>query len=510
MDTTPNLIYIYDLLEQKNIFANQEITTFLGYNNQQIQAFGSNILAQIIHPEDLSLVIKHHENMRTTQDNHIRELSYRIKHADGKWRWLHSRDLPFSRSADGSVERILGIAEDITENKESEKIKLKLEEQLRQAQKMESVGRLAGGVAHDFNNMLSVILGRTEMALETMDRNHPLYFDLKEICDAATRSADVTRQLLAFARKQTIAPKVTDLNNTVNGILKMLHRLIGEDIELVWLPGQDLWPIKMDPTQIDQILANLSINAKDAIDDVGKLIIETGKVRFDQDFCMDHPNCTPGDFVQLTVSDDGHGMDKETLQKIFEPFFTTKDVDRGTGLGLATVYGIVKQNDGFIDVYSEPNKGTSFKIYLPRYKSAREHGPGKDQVQIAAKGEETILLVEDESSILEMTAQMLKRLGYNLMTASRPGEAIRLAEKYDGDIHLLMTDVVMPEMNGRDLAKNILALYPNISRLFISGYSADVIAHHGVLDDGINFLQKPFSRQDLSDKIRKALDGVNN
>ena len=507
LDTTPNLIYIYDLLKQKNIFANQEITTFLGYNKQQIQALGSKIMEQIIHPEDMPSVLKHHETMRTIPDNQMCEFSYRVKHMDGSWRWLCSRELPFSRSSDGNVKRILGIAEDITEKKESEKIKFKLEEQLRQAQKMESVGRLAGGVAHDFNNMLSVILGRTEMALEEMDRSHPLYFDLKEILDAARRSAGVTRQLLAFARKQTIAPKVIDLNKTVKGILKMLYRLIGEDIELIWLPGEELWPVKMDPSQIDQILANLSVNAKDAIADVGKIIIETKKVIFDQDYCTDHPGFLPGDFVQLTVSDNGCGMERETVKDIFEPFFTTKDVDRGTGLGLATVYGIVKQNEGFIDVYSELNKGTSFKIYLPRYKSAQEQGHLNSRTKIGAKGKETILLVEDETSILAMTAQMLRRLGYKVITASTPGEAIRIVHEYDGDIHLLMTDVVMPEMNGRDLAKNLLSICPNLNHLFMSGYTANVIAHHGVLDDGINFIQKPFSKQDLSAKIREVLDG---
>ena len=507
LDTTPNFIYIYDLLKQKNVFANQEITTFLGYNKQQIQALGSEIMEQIIHPEDMPSVLKHHETMRTVPDNQICEFSYRVKHMDGSWRWLCSRELPFSRSSDGNVKRILGIAEDVTEKKESEKIKLKLEEQLRQAQKMESVGRLAGGVAHDFNNMLSVILGRTEMALDEMDRSHPLYFDLKEILDAAMRSADVTRQLLAFARKQTIAPKVIDLNKTVKGILKMLYRLIGEDIELIWLPGEELWPVKMDPFQIDQILANLSVNAKDAIADVGKLIIETSKATFDQDYCADHPGFIPGDFVQLTVSDNGCGMEQETVKDIFEPFFTTKDVDRGTGLGLATVYGIVKQNEGFINVYSELNKGTSFKIYLPRYKSAQEQAHLKSQNEIGAKGKETILLVEDDTSILKMTAQMLNRLGYTVMTASTPGEAIRIVREYGGDIHLLMTDVVMPEMNGRDLAKNLLSICPNLNRLFMSGYTADVIAHHGVLDDGVNFIQKPFSKKDLSAKIREVLDG---
>ncbi len=257
------------------------------------------------------------------------------------------------------------MSEDITE-------KLSLESQLRQAQKMESVGRLAGGVAHDFNNMLGVIIGHTELALEQMDPAQPLFTSMQEIRKAALRSADLTRQLLAFARKQTVAPKVLDLNETVEGMLKMLRRLIGEDIDLVWLPDSDLWPVKMDPSQIDQILANLCVNARDAIEGVGKITIETHKVTFDEAYCADHSGFIPGDFVMLAVSDDGQGMDKETLDKIFEPFFTTKGIGKGTGLGLATVYGIVKQNNGFINVYSEPGQGTTFKIYLPRHAAETE------------------------------------------------------------------------------------------------------------------------------------------
>lgn len=391
------------------------------------------------------------------------------------------------------------IAADITDLK-------KMESQLLQARKMEAVGRLAGGVAHDFNNMLSVILGKTEMALEDIDPNQTLYADLEEIRTAAQRSADVTRQLLAFARKQAIAPKVVNLNSTIESILKMLRRLIGENIDLIWLPNEEIWPVRIDPSQLAQILANLSVNARDAIADVGKLIIETGKTTFDEAYCADHSGFVPGDFVQLTVSDNGCGISQETLQNVFEPFYTTKDVGKGTGLGLATVYGIVKQNDGFINAYSEPDQGTIFRIYLPRYLAETEILEKKTSDTINPDGAETILLVEDEPSILRMTRMMLERMGYKVLAAGTPGGAIALAREYAGQIHLLMTDVVMPEMNGRDLAGNLLALYPDLKRLFMSGYTANLIAHHGLLAEGVNFIQKPFSREQLGKKVREALD----
>jgi PAS domain S-box-containing protein len=403
---------------------------------------------------------------------------------------------------------LLSICFADSDRRRTEEEKGKLQTQLTQAQKMESVGRLAGGVAHDFNNMLGVILGHTEMAMDKLDPSQPLYTQLLEIRKAAERSADLTRQLLAFARKQTIAPKVLDLNDTVEGMLKMLRRLIGEDIDLAWMPGKNLWPVKMDPSQIDQILANLSVNARSAIADVGKITIETQDITFDEAYCAAHTDFTPGEYVLLAVSDNGCGMDKETQSKLFEPFFTTKAVGEGTGLGLATVYGIVKQNNGFINVYSEPGHGTTFKIYLPRYFGKAEQIQAKGLASPAERGHETILLVEDEKAILKITTMMLEHLGYRVLAASTPGEAIRLAEQHAGELHLLMTDVVMPEMNGRDLARRLLSLYPDIKRLFMSGYTANVIAHHGVLEEGVHFIQKPFSIMNLADKLRETLDNV--
>ena len=399
-----------------------------------------------------------------------------------------------------------GSIVDITERKRSEIEREKLQAQLMQAQKIESVGRLAGGVAHDFNNMLSIILGNAEIIMEDIDPSNPFVTNLEEIYKAAERSADLTRQLLAFARKQTIDPKILNLNHVLDDMLKMLKRLIGEDIDLIWQPFQNLWSVKIDPSQIDQILANLCVNARDAIKSVGKVTIETGNISFDEAYCKEHAGFNPGDYVMMAVSDNGSGMDKKTLDNLFEPFFTTKDIGQGTGLGLATVYGIVKQNDGFINVYSEPGQGTIFKIYLPVH-SETSVSYQKEFTRAPLKGNETILLVEDEKAILRMTKLMLERLGYTVLTASSPNEAISIVEDSNNNaIHLLMTDVVMPEMNGRDLSKKLLSIYPGLKCLFMSGYTANVIAHHGVLDTGVQFINKPFSKQDLAAKVREVLD----
>ncbi|MGM0452424.1 MAG: transporter substrate-binding domain-containing protein [Thermodesulfobacteriota bacterium] len=380
----------------------------------------------------------------------------------------------------------------------SERQQALLEAQLRQAQKMESVGRLAGGVAHDYNNMLSVIIGYTELALEKVKPSDSMHADLAEILSAAKRSNEITRQLLAFARKQTIAPTVLDLNETVEGMLKMLRRLIGEDIDLSWRPGPGVWPVKMDPSQIDQILANLCVNARDAIEGVGHITIETHNVALDDNYCQNHAGFSPGKYVLLAVSDDGCGMDRQMQENIFEPFYTTKDVSKGTGLGLATVYGIVKQNSGFINVYSEPGNGTTFKIYLPRHGEAAQ-GPEARQIDEFPQGQgETVLIVEDEPGIMRMGRMMLERLGYHVLAADSPAGALAQAKAHEGKIHLLITDVVMPEMNGRELAGQIQPLYPDMAVLYMSGYTANVIAHHGVLDKGVHFIEKPFSIRDLA------------
>jgi len=407
----------------------------------------------------------------------------------------------------GDQPHILAFHRDLRERKRAEEARARLEDELRQAQKMESVGRLAGGVAHDFNNMLGVILGHTELAIEQAGRSGALRDDLEEIRTAATRSADLTRQLLAFARRQTVAPVIVDMNSIVGGMTKMLRRLIGENIQLNWLPQSDLWRVKVDPTQIGQILANLCVNARDAIAGVGRLTIETSNATLDREYAAAHVGVDPGDYVRLAVRDDGRGMDAEVMEHVFEPFFTTKGVGLGTGLGLATVYGIVKQNHGFIDLESQVGTGTTFTVYLPR------HLPGAD-VAVAAvgvaqapqHGHETILLVEDERAILDLERRMLERLGYTVIAASTPGDALRMALSHAGSLHLLITDVVMPDMNGRDLARNLKSELPSLKLLFVSGYTADVVADHGVLDDGVHFLHKPFSGERLAAKVREALD----
>lgn len=422
-------------------------------------------------------------------------------------RYWHMRGYPIFDKK-GQIVALAEFTQEITERKKMEEEHEKLQAQLLQAQKMESVGRLAGGIAHDFNNMLQAILGHAELALNQVDPFHLIHADLIEIHHAAERSANLTRQLLAFASKQTIAPKLLDLNQIVEGTLKMLGRLIGEEIEPVWIPGKDLWLVYIDPSQIDQISANLCVNARDAISGTGKITIETGNAIFDDNYCEQHYGYIPGEYVLLSVSDNGCGMDQKTIAHIFEPFFTTKGFGKGTGLGMSTVYGIVKQNNGFINVYSEPGKGTTIKIYLPRFKKESEPVQvGTPKVGLT-RGRETILLVEDDQAILKMTEKMLKQLGYQILTAQTPKEAINIAQKYTNNIHLLITDVVMPDMSGPELTERLLTIFPNIKVLFMSGYTANVIAHQGVLDEGVHFIQKPFSIKDLSTKVRSILENI--
>ncbi|MBI5843161.1 MAG: response regulator [Deltaproteobacteria bacterium] len=478
-------------------------TVWLDFTGRTIDQEMGNGWAEGVHPDDLEKCLDIYTGAFDRREKFSME--YRLRRRDGEFRWLLDDGCPRYDSR-GEFIGYIGHCLDITEHKRAGEERAKLESQFQQAQKMESVGRLAGGVAHDFNNMLGVILGHTEMAMEQVDPTQPLFADLIEIRKAAERSADLTRQLLAFARKQTVAPKVLDLNETVEGTLKMLRRLIGENIDLAWLPQASLWQVKIDPSQIDQILANLCVNARDAINGIGRVTIETGKIHFDEAYCTQNAGFLCGEFVMLTVSDNGCGMDKETKLHIFEPFFTTKDVGQGTGLGLATVYGIIRQNEGFINVYSEPGHGTIFRIYLPRYTGKASQVQKEVPSIPAQRGQETILLVEDEPGILKITSMMLKNQGYSVIEAGTPGEAIRLAREHAGEIHLVLTDVVMPEMNGRDLARNLMSLYPDIRCMFMSGYTADIIANQGIIEEGVNFIQKPFTLKDLSAAVRKALD----
>jgi PAS domain S-box-containing protein len=430
-------------------------------------------------------------------ENHVQGILIPEKN---EYVWILVNSTPqFSEGRDEPCQ-VYSTFTDITERQ-------KLQAQFAQAQKMESVGRLAGGVAHDFNNVLMGVMGYADLCRETVGTDHPVRPWLDEIVREARRSANLTGQLLAFARKQTIAPQVLDLNDAVGDMLKMLRRLIGEDIDLAWQPGAELWPVRMDPGQVNQILANLCVNARDAIEGTGKVTIETGNVSIDQDYCRSHAYFQPGEYVMLAVSDDGCGMDRQTMDSIFEPFFTTKGVGEGTGLGLATVYGIVKQSEGFINVYSEPGRGTTFRIYLRRVVAETAEKAHERPPESQLRGTETVLLVEDEKSIRVTLSLFLEGLGYTVLTADSPGEGLRLAAEHGDGVDLLVTDVVMPGMSGRELAEELAPDYPAMGVLYMSGYTANVIAHRGILEENVHFLSKPVSRDALARKVREVLDG---
>lgn len=474
------------------VMANNDFAEWSGYTKQEIE--GKMKWTVFIHEDDLERVMGYHRMRRLNSASIPSYYEFRGVSRKGEIRnfYINVATIPDTR------ERIISLT-DLTEKK-------RLENQLVQAQKMESIGRLAGGVAHDFNNMLSVIIGNTEIALRKIQKSDPLYKTLHEIHNAGMRSSDLTRQLLVFARKQAISPKVMDLNETISNTLKILRRIIGEDINLILRPDPSLWKVKIDPSQIDQILTNTIVNARDAIAKTGQIIIETSNVNCDETYCEDKQGCIPGEYVMLAVSDNGCGMNKETMANVFEPFFTTKKEGQGTGLGLATVYGIIKQNNGFINVYSEPKHGTTFRIYLPRYSGEGMELPKHEAENEAKGGSETILLVEDDMAVLNLSQAVLEMLGYKILAANRTDQAIRLAEEYDGNIDLLLTDVIMPDMNGKDLSERIITIKPGLKCLYMSGYTADIITRQGVLGEGINFIAKPFSLKGLAIKVREVLN----
>lgn len=485
---TANIIIAED---KTIIMANNNFAGLCGYTKQELE--GKMSWTVFIHKDDLEKMKTYHKMRRNGSGSAPSSYEFRLMNRQGEVRniFLNVAVIPETRESIASLI-------DLTERKQ-------LETQLVQSQKMESVGRLAGGVAHDFNNMLSVIIGNTEMAMRKVKRSEPLHKALQDVLNAGMRSADLTRQLLAFARKQTVSPKVLDLNDTLAGMLKMLQRLIGEHIDLGWHPGHDLWKVKIDPSQVDQLLANLIVNARDAIEKTGRITIETSNMICDDAYCADRPEWIPGEYVVLAVSDNGSGMDKETVANIFEPFFTTKKEGQGTGLGLATVYGIVKQNNGFINVYSEPGQGTTFRIYLPRHMDENtEAMDGEPEIEVRG-GTETVLIVEDEETVLKISKAMLEALGYTVLAARGKDQALHLAREYSENIDLLLIDVVMPDMNGKELSERILALKPGLKCLFMSGYTADVIARQGVLDKGVKFISKPFNLKDLAVKVREVL-----
>ena len=455
-----------------------------------------------LHPDDTEHVsARIIESARTLGDFHC-EFRVILPSQGLRWRW--SQAIP-ERTANGGT-LWHGIIMDITERKEAEAEREKLQAELAQAQKMESVGRLAGGVAHDFNNMLCVIVGRTGILLDAAPPDGPLHDDLVEVAKAAERSAALTRQLLAFARKQTAMRKVVDINEVISGMTGMIRRLIGEDVTLDWRRAPGDCPALADPAQIDQILANLCVNARDAIAGVGTVVIETAGVVLDEAFCEAHPEARPGDHIRISVADTGTGMDAEVLSHLFEPFYTTKPTGKGTGLGLSTIYGIIRQNRWVIDVASTVGSGTTFNIYLPRHVALPEvEAPGGGPLPPVYVDEAVILLVEDEPFLLGVAKAMLERSGYTVLAAGGPAQAIEIAAAYRDEIHLLLTDVIMPGMNGRDLARRLRESRPNLRLLYMSGYTADVLAPHGVLDEGVVLLEKPFDRPALVRKVKEAL-----
>ena len=410
------------------------------------------------------------------------------------------------RNQAGQITGVVLVLRDMTERKQAEEVLQHTEEQLIQAQKMEAVGRLAGGVAHDFNNLLTAIIGYSQLIQAQLEPTSSMRHDIDEICTAGQRAATLTSQLLAFSRKQVLQPKILDLNIIVANTSKLLSRLIGEDIRFRTTLDPGLKQVKADPGQIEQVLMNLAVNARDAMPDGGSLSIETANVYLDEVYAEHHIDVRAGHYIMLVVSDSGSGMDTKTLSNIFEPFFTTKEQGKGTGLGLATVYGIVKQSGGHIWVYSEPDKGTTFKVYLPQVEEEPSSWDTPIEPELLPLGTETVLLAEDDLQVREFTSRVLRRLGYKVLEASNGQEALAVAGKTAGGIDILLTDVVMPQIGGKQLSEKLNLERPEIEVLFLSGYTADSIVHHGVLEEGVAFLHKPFTAGDLGRKVREILD----
>jgi len=431
---------------------------------------------------------------------------FRFRRKTGEWMWIRERVKIVERDNDGAALRVIGTHSDITQRKRAEQEKAELESRLLQAQKMEAIGRLAGGVAHDFNNMLCAIMANSELALNASVEGREVRPFLNEISAASEQAATLTRQLLAFSRKQVIAPKVIDLGDLLLGLRSMLTRLIGEDVNLRIAVADSAWPVLVDPGQVEQIVLNLAINARDAMPDGGEVTIEVSNAPMPDASSRAPGGLAPGNYVELTVSDTGCGMDPETLTNIFEPFFTTKAMDKGTGLGLATVLGVVQQHGGGIDVTSEPGKGSSFQVYLPRARAHVEPVESRNPPKPVG-GRETVLVVEDDVLVRDVAASILKSLGYDVLVCSSGADALALAGRHEHSIDLLLTDVVMPGMNGRDLAIALTKQRASLRVLYTSGYDREILDHHGVLEEGgLQLLAKPYSVQSLAARVRAVLD----
>jgi len=484
-------------------FFNESMCRIYGYPKEEL--LGLNYKQYTDEETAKKLFQVFNEMYRT--GNPCNEYSYELIRKDGAKRYIEA-SASLKRDPSGKPIGFRGVVRDITERKQAEEEKLSLQEQLRQSQKMEAIGQLAGGVAHDFNNLLTVIKGYSQLSLFDLKENDPLRGNIQEIEKATQRATDLTRQLLAFSRRQILDFKVLDLNALLKDLEKMLRRIIGEDIELVTLSSEDLGRVKIDPSQIEQVIFNLAVNARDAMPSGGKLTVETANVELDEVYAHAHVGVIPGRYVSLSVSDTGVGMSQEVKEKVFEPFFTTKAKGKGTGLGLSMVYGIVKQSNGNIWIYSEPGRGTTFKINLPRIEEALDTLRGRDETDFFPGGNETVLLVEDDELVRDLAYRLLKQQGYRVLVAVNGEEALGVVREHDGEtIHLLLADIVMPLMGGKELADKLKIFRPDVKVLYTSGYADDAIVHHGVLDPGTYFLQKPFSLKTLSNKVREVLDG---
>ena len=495
VEHAPIGIYEIDLNQLKFLSVNDVMCDVMGYSKEEFLSMSPYTF--LTEESKIALAERMKKLLARKKVPDSVELKLRTKEGREFWALINSKLF----YQDGKPYKAQVVTQDISERK-------RLEEQLIQSQKMEAVGQLAGGVAHDFNNLLTVIKGYCQLSLLHLEKSDPLWGNLQEIEKATQRATDLTRQLLAFSRRQILDLKVLDLNALLKDLNKMLRRIIGEDIELVTLLAGDLGRVKIDPGQIEQVVLNLAVNARDAMPSGGKLTIETANVELDEGYAETHMGVTPGHCVRLSVSDTGAGMPQEVKEKIFEPFFTTKEKGKGTGLGLSTVYGIIKQSNGNIWVYSEPGHGTTIKIYLPRVEEELDTPYGGDETDSMPRGSETVLLVEDEPSVRDLAHRLLGQQGYTVLDATNGLEALQVVQKQGEEkIHLLMTDVVMPQMGGKELADQMKILKPGVKVLYISGYTDDAIVQHGVLAPGTHFLQKPFSLKTLSHKVREALDG---
>lgn len=482
-----------------NIYTNQRWVEYTGLSLAESAGYG---WSKPFHPDDLGVAERAWR--RALESGEAYSAESRLRRSDGSYRWWLLRAVPL-RDSTGAVVKWFGTGTDIDELKQAAEQLRRTEEQLRQAQKMEAVGRLAGGVAHDFNNLLSVILGYTSMLLEELEPGARMREEIQEVSLAGERAAELTRQLLAFSRQQVLQPKVIDLSQVVVGLDKMLRRMLGEDIEVTLSAPRGLGNIYADPSQIEQIVMNLAVNARDAMPRGGSLVIEVASVELDGHGIVGHDKVVPGRYLMLSVTDTGTGMDAATRERIFEPFFTTKEVGKGTGLGLSTVFGIVNQSKGYLAVQSELGSGTTFRIYLPCTDRAAVVSSFASHAPPALRGSETLLLVEDDEQVRVMNCAILRRNGYRVLEASDAVEALAASEKFEGKIDLLLVDVVMPRMSGRELAERIVAVRAGTKVLYVSGYTEDTVLHHGALAAGIHFLQKPITPDMLLRKVREVL-----